>query len=443
MDQEKVTQGRKKTNRVAGDLTQVACSMTGFAFHLASMAGDLSVVLYGERDCANAFPRDNWGSGPSAECPFFTVAVSESEVIAGSTEDRLEKCLREVARLKRPIVVLTTCLTEMIGSDPGPVCETVDTDTGVRIVPVRTSGLQPRTQAEIMDWMAKVLITEFGHVGTSDADRVNFVGYQTGQIPDPDGRHFSFRDELIRTLPSMGLTFNAGVPERASFSDWTSLRRAGLTVVPERELYTGLLDLIEGPDHQVIELPTAKGIGGTDAFYAALATHAGHDRDTVLAGFMERRNAMDSLEEARKQFTGRRLVYGLGSHLNFEASQLIWEGLGDLPLLQEMGFSVELAIQERDRPEVHQRIRSNLEYLGVDLPYHLFYEPAVLAPILDEGGFDVAYLSDFLADQANRTGVPMVHLGRILPGYAGVIDACRLFAKAMTGGFAARYRRYM
>ena len=46
----------------------------------------------------------------------------------------------------------------------------------------------------------------------------------------------------------------------------------------------------------------------------------------------------------------------------------------------EMGFEVGIVIQERDRPDVHDRIKRNLAALNIDLPYRLFYEPAVLAP---------------------------------------------------------------
>jgi len=138
-----------------------------------------------------------------------------------------------------------------------------------------------------------------------------------------------------------------------------------------------------------------------------------------------------------------RLAYGLGSHHNFDASQLNFEGLADLPLLLELGFDVILVIQERDRPEVHERIKRNLEAMQVNLPYRLFYEPAVLAPVLRECQVQVAYLSDFLSDQAERAEVPMVRLGRLRPSYRGVCDAVSVFLRAFARGFEGRYRRYL
>ncbi len=429
--------------RVAGELAQYACSMTGFAFQCAWMAGDLSVVLFGERDCANAFPRLTTALGAAEEWTFYTAALEEDHVIAGAAEARLEECLRAVAGRGRPILVLSTCLSEMIGADPVPVCRRVEEETGVRIVPVRTSGLVPRTQAEVMDWFAEVLWREFGAQGPADPEAVNLVGYQTRHPPDPRLDAVAFRGELTAVLDRLGLKFNAAVPAGARLRDWRALPLGGLTLVAERALYGRLSALIEAPDRAVVEVPPPKGIAGTDAFYEAVARHAGREAGEALREMPERRAALVALREARERFGGRRLAYGLGSHHNFEASQLVFEGLGDLPLLKEMGFDVVLVIQERDRPDVHERIRRNLAALGVDLPYRLFYEPAVLAPILKESGAEVAYLSDFLADQADRVGVPLVRLGRIQSGYRGVADAVGLFSAALRGGFEARYRRYL
>ncbi len=426
---------------MAGELAQYACSMTGFAFQCAWLAGDLSVVIFGERDCTNAFPRLTTALGASEEWTFYTAALQEDHVIAGAAEARLEDCLRAVAEQGRPILVLSTCLSEMIGADPVPVCRRVEADTGIRIVPVRTSGLVPRTQAEVMDWLAEVLWREFGDRGTPDPCAVNFVGYQTRPPPGPKVDSVAFRGELTAILRRLGLQFNAAVPAGARFRDWQALPLGGLTMVAERAMYDRLCALIEGPDRRVVEAPPPKGLAGTDAFYEAVARHAG--RKMSPRDFPERQAALEALRQARERFSGRRLAYGLGSHHNFEASQLVADGLGDLPLLQEMGFEVVLVIQERDRPDVHDRIRRNLTALGVDLPYHLFYEPAVLAPILEESGAEVAYLSDFLSDQADRVGIPMVRLGRIQSGYRGVADAVALFAAALRGGFEARYRRYL
>jgi len=109
----------------------------------------------------------------------------------------------------------------------------------------------------------------------------------------------------------------------------------------------------------------------------------------------------------------------------------------------EMGFEVEIVIQERDRPDVHDRIKRNLAALNIDLPYRLFYEPAVLAPVLLEGKFDVGYLSDFLMGQATSVHLPTVPLGRLLPGYRGIPRAVSKFENIAGSIFEGRYKKYL
>ncbi|NOZ01390.1 MAG: hypothetical protein GXP54_05815, partial [Deltaproteobacteria bacterium] len=375
--------------------------MTGFAFQLAQMSGDLSVVIFGERDCANAFPRQGWGIGTAEKWSFYTADVRESDVLSGAVDDRLEECLRTIIAqgCPRPIVVLSTCLTKVLGADPVDVCERVRKETGVGIVSVDTSGLRLRTQANIVDWVARVLVGEFGSREETGKGSINVIGYQTGDKSP-------FRDELAGVLASLGLTLNSAVPLGAGFNDWVALPRAEISLVAEKAMYQGLLDLIDRPGHRSVEVPFPKGLSGTDRFYSAVAGLAGRDFDAKKDGGSDRGKAVEALEAARGLLKGRRIAYGLGSHHNFLAEQLAWEGMSDVPLLMEMGLTVEAVIQERDRPEVHERIKRNLKSIGLEIPYRLFDEPATLAPVLESGGYDVAYLSDFLSDQAAMAGVP-------------------------------------
>lgn len=425
-----------KAERRAGELAQYACSMTGFAFYLWTLRG-LSVVIFGERDCVNAFHRFPDTVAPH-EGPwhFYTAAITEDDVTKGRMEERLLRCLRFVAGKGRPIVVLSTCLAHMVGADPRPVLRKVERETGVPIVYVATSGLRPKTQAEVGDWIATVLLEEFGERQVErDPTKVNLVGFQTHRGPN---KGESFRAEVQRVLSRVGLSLNAAVPAGATLEEWKRLYEASLTVVADRACFRKFLSALGG---EVVEMAPPVGIKKTDEFYKGIASLVGRSLD--LEEIPERAKALKALEEARRKFEGKRLAYGLGSHHNFDSPQIVAEGLGDLPLLLELGFDIVVVIQERDRPEVHERIRKNLSALEVDLPYKLFYEPAVLSPVLEEVGADVAYISDFLGDQAERAKVPFVRLGRLRPGYGGVKAAIEVFGRALFGGFESRYRRFL
>jgi nitrogenase molybdenum-iron protein alpha/beta subunit len=427
--------------------------MTGFAFQLSGIPGNLSLVIFGERDCANAMPRLRAKTASDPEWNVFSVGLQEQDVVAGLAEERLERCLRAVAspRWRPPgvlvppegIVVLSTCLSEMIGADPIPVCRKVEAETGVHIVPVATSGLRLRTQAEVGDWVARTMVIEFGRRGDRDPAAVNLIGYTTDPVERPEDLRRTFQGEVADALRPAGLRVNAQAPIGASLDDWRNLTLGGVSVVVDRAMYGDLLALLEHPGHRVIEMAQPYGVARTDAFYRAIAEATGRVLDDALVDLEARRAAVLALEEARERFTGRRLAYGIGSHHNFRPDDLASEGLGALPLMIEMGFEIEIVIQERDRPDVHERIQRNLKAMGVDLPYRLFYEPAVLAPVLAEGHFDVGYLSDFLMGQAAQVHLPTVALGHLVPGYRGVPRAVAQFGRAAGAVFESRYRKYL
>jgi nitrogenase molybdenum-iron protein alpha/beta subunit len=438
--------------RVAGDLAQHGCSMTGFAFQVSQMTGELSVVVFGERDCANAFPRYKARFSSDLVWNVFTAAVREQDVMAGTAESRLADCLRLVAKPRlnelrqirppRGILVLSTCLSEMIGADPGQVCREVEAETGVRIIPIATSGLRLRTQAEIADWVARILVTEFGTSDAPDPTSVNLIGYATDRAPHHSYTSRVFRAEISRVLEMIGLHLNATVPTGATLDDWVKLPSGGLSLVVDKAIFGDLLGLLDRPGHRAVEMEQPHGIARMDAFYRDLAREAGRDLGDRLEALPERVEALESLKDAQRRYGGKRLAYGIGSHHNFRPDQLAMEGLGLLPMFVEMGFDIEILIQERDQPEVHKRIRRNLEALGVDVPYHVFNEPAVLAPVLAEGRFDLAYVADFLAGQVSKVGIPMVPMGRLMPGYWGVTHACGVITRATGAVFDQRYSKY-
>ncbi|MBM4395564.1 MAG: hypothetical protein FJ087_07735 [Deltaproteobacteria bacterium] len=432
--------------RRPGELAQPGCAMTGYAFVLAGSDPGIALVIFGERDCANAFPRLDPRFSALPRWNVWSAGLRETDVVAGAAEERLRGCLREVAASRpapRIVLVLSTCVADVVGADPGPVCAAVEAETGVRIVPAAAGGIRPRTQIGVADEVATLLLDELGRRDAApDPKAVALVGYPTGRAPDPSLDPRTFRAEAAGVLAGLGLRLAACVPEGAALADWEALPGAGVVAVPDRAALPGLIERLDRPGCVVAEVPVPVGVEAADAFHAAVAA-ACRVPAAPVQGLPSRALAADAIAAARARLSGRRLAYGIGSHHNFRAGHLAWEGLGDLPLFRSLGFEVDLVVQERDTPEARARIERGLAAAGLDLPYHLFREPAVLAPVLRAGRFDVAYLSDFLADQAVAAGVPIVPLGRIRPGYAGAADACGEVLRAVTGGFRERYARWL
>lgn len=434
---------RSETLREAGSLAQPGCSMAGYLFQLVDLPGDIAVVIFGERDCANAFPRQHVAMARERQWRVYTADIREHDAVAGRAEERLLQCLRFVASDARPsaIVVLTTCLTETIGASPEPVCRQVQAETGIRIIPVHTSGLKLSTQPAISDSLAHLLVEELGIEEKPDSHAVNIVGYQTDNPPWP--MRSTFRNEVAEVFGRLGLRLNAAVPLGADLREWARLSRGGLTVLPERAQFVALARLLSARGSRIEEVPPPMGIAATDKFYLRVGELVGLDGSSVLLSLPAREEAIKVMEVTAKRLAGKRIAYGIGSHHNFRADQMTFEGMAELPLLKELGFEIVLLIQERDTPNTHARIMATLKTLGISMHYKLFDEPATLAPLLAEGRYDAAILSDFLSDQASIAGVPLIPLGGPWSGYCGVKMACKEITRVLCGGFMSRYRRFL
>jgi len=445
--------------------------MTGYAFQIMDLAGpDLAIVVFGERDCASAFPRVTAEFAGNPRWNVYSAALRESDVVAGRAEDRLRDCLMAVAtRMKADanggtlpvierrtiinvpaspgpdplIVVLSTCLSEMTGADPLPVCREVEAATGIRIVTAATSGLRLRTQAEVVDHVGAALLESLGQSGAVDPMAVNLLGYQTDTANDVAWADTMFRAEAARIVSAFGGRLNAAVPAGATTDDWRRLPKGGLTFVSDLSLMGELTRLLAARGSVVKELAQPRGVAASDAFYAGMARALGRDPAPVLESLAARADAVAAVADGRRRFSGMRLAYGIGTVHNFRPDVLAMEGLANLLLFVELGFDVEIVIQERDRPEVHERIRRNLASLGVTAPYRLYYEPAVLEPALREGRFDCAYVADFMRDQVNRAGIPMLRFGDMSSGYGFAGRYVRQITRTLGAIFERRYSSYV
>lgn len=432
-------------SRKAGELAQPGCAMTGFLFQVAGSFPSLALVVFGERECAQAMPRLTPPVSDLASWPVFTVALGEREVMEGRAEERLEAALRVIARERKPkgILVVSTCLADTIGADLEASCRKVQGETGVPIRGLRTGGLRMRTQAEVSDWVVRTVMDLLPASDEIDPDGVNLVGYRTDRPPSRWLQSRVFRTEAARVLDGMGLRLMGCVPVGAVEEDWARIARGAVTVVSDRTIFQKMLKRLDRPGHRVLEAASPMGVAGTDRFWREVGRETGRDPEPAIEGDPERRRALEALPKARDRWAGKSLAYGIGSHHNFRPDELAQEGMADLPLFLELGFRVELVIQERDRPEVHRRIERNLQAMGVDLSYRLFYEPAVLKPVLEEGGYDLAYLPDFLGGQARAAGVPMVRFGSMQPGWWGAVRSWSLLDAGGTPVFQQRYGRFL
>ena len=424
--------------RLADQLGQPCCTLSGMCTLLGNLDGDLAVVVHGERDCVNSFIYHHM----AAAHRFFSTHVTEEQATLGRVDAPLRQCLALVLEELRPtaVLVLSSCLMTMIGTDPQRVVDEVvrevrsargERDTPwVRYLP--TSGLRLGSQAEMADELYATLASLPPHpVSTRGFPSRLLERPEEAAVEAPDPaplpscnlvglpRHQVDRSELAEALEAAGIRLGELLPEDASLDAWRRVSWAGVTLVVDRSLYPQLVETLE-QDHgrSTLEVPLPTGLRQTRRFYRVLGERFGvTERLTEVLSARDAR-ARAARERFRKRASGLRLALGLRMLNNYRADQLAYGGLGDAEALRELGFDITLLIQ--GPREAAPRFEALLEAAGCALPYQVFPSPWNLAPLLAEGGFDVAYLADHSREEARKAGVPMIESRSLRPLYAGI-----------------------
>ena len=82
----------KQETRLAGQLGQPCCTLSGMCTLLGGMRGNFAVIIHGERDCGNSFVNHRMESAER----FFGTCLTDDQITTGRVDDPLEQCLRLV-----------------------------------------------------------------------------------------------------------------------------------------------------------------------------------------------------------------------------------------------------------------------------------------------------------------------------------------------------------
>ncbi len=451
---------KRQETRLAGQLGQPCCTLSGMCTLLGGMDGNFAVIIHGERDCGNSFVHHRMKSAER----FFCTCLTEEQITVGRVDEPLERCLRLVLDEVAPdaVIVLGTCPITMIGADPGPVVDRLAAQTQIPILLLRTGGLKLATQAEMVDWLYESLAGLPQIVRSQAVDRrrvaaalretsrqlqrdvavtpldvrarveealsappmdraVNFIGLPA------DGVRSS---ELSTVLHSAGIQIAGLYPFEADLRDWRSIGHAAVNIVADRRLYPRLLARLE-KEHAIgsVQVPLPIGLNQSLQFYQAIGDFfdAPEALDQTLAPLVAAARAR--VEAFRTQAGSIRVAMGLRMLNNYQVDQLAYEGLGDVEALAELGFDLTLLIQ--GPPEERPRFAEMLAGLGVTLPMQVFPNPWNLAPLLVEGKYQVAYLADHSWEEALKAGVPMIKSRGLAPLLAGVQQNLTVLAELL------------
>ena len=412
---------------------------------MIDMPGDFAVVIHGEFDCLNCFHHH---VGRSA-AKFYSTRLTEQQIITGETQEPLRRLLQMLAEQRAPdaVIVLGTCPVEVIGDRFEVVVDNVSEATGIPMIALHTSGLKLSSQRAMLDWMFSALAQLpptpakdhswqrqaaemaldllFGDADTSTlqgqmkrlidqpsgAGRVNLVG-----LPDTHGR----MPEPLEILGRAGIEVNGVYPFGAGISDWRAISHADATWVVDEEMFPKFVGTLKGFGQDIIEMGLPVGLAPCVAFYRSVAERYGvsDQMDAVLEPMVHQLS--DRMNALRAETRGMRMAVAIRMLNTYQSDQLAYEGLGDLPALQEMGFEVTLLVQGPPEESTRTAFAARLAELGYDLPFTVFPGPWILGDYLVEGGFDVACVPDSSRDEAHAAGVPMISARALAPFLEGV-----------------------
>jgi nitrogenase molybdenum-iron protein alpha/beta subunit len=404
------------------DLEQPCCTQSSMAWSLVDMPGDLAIVIHGESDCLTSFFR-HLGRNTHG---YYGTRLSERQLIAGDTSAPLRRLLTLIASERRPaaILVLGTCPIELVGDPFEMVVEEVARDTGVPMRALRTHGLALMSQARCHDWLCCELAS-LAEPEEPQAERINLIGLPRA----------TDRDELVELLGAAGLVLNGCYPNGTTWSEWRRIRRAAASFVVDRSMFPRLCGALAGWGQQVHEVPLPVGCRSTAEFYRAIAEScgAGAELEGALAERLDELNVAGERLAGRAR--GRRLAVCVRMVKTHRSDRLAYDGLGELPMLRELGFELGILVQGPPEEAARQRFGERLAELGHgDVPFDVFEGPWMLGDRLRRGRYELAVMSDVAQNVVEQEGVRMIGTGELQPLLAGVPRNLRLIEQVLEEG---------
>ncbi len=126
----------------AGSVSQRACVYCGARVVLNPIT-DAYHIVHGPIGCSSYTwdIRGSLSSGSEVYRNSFCTDMREHDIIFGG-EDKLAGAIEEIARAYTPTVIFvySTCVVGVIGDDIDAVCKAMEEKTGIRVIPVRSTG---------------------------------------------------------------------------------------------------------------------------------------------------------------------------------------------------------------------------------------------------------------------------------------------------------------
>ncbi|MBM4394180.1 MAG: radical SAM protein [Deltaproteobacteria bacterium] len=405
-----------------------ACGMMGAVDVIKEVPSDIAVVVHGDRGC---LPTPEGASAPAC-----TSDMREIDVVGGG-EARLLDAVRATLALGRSrpaaVVLVGTCLSEMIGDDLDEVAARAEAEHGLPVVPIRATGLQPLRPVEVARRVHGALAARF-LTPMPRAEEIGLVGY-------PDDERGRFHSEVRGVLAGAGVAVG-GVWPRGGLDGLRRLAAACVVLAPERVAHGPLLDRLDalregenrpGPEVAVAAAPF--GLSATLAFYREVAIRMGKEDAVRSRAEGEAARAAARVERFRGRHAGLRVAVSFGNNRKGTGAQTtVHLGVGYVPFLVELGLEPVLVALTGESDAQAAKVRALAGRLGASAEVHLHRRPEGLVPVLAGGRFSLATNESCQKHFVDAAKVPYLHFMRIEPGFGGMMRSIDAIEAAIEGG---------
>ena len=348
---------------------------------------------------------------PVQNLQIYNTNLLERDMVFGAS-DKLRETIREVARRHSPkaIFVSMACATAIIGEDIDSICDELEPEVGVPVIPLHCEGFRSK------HWSTGFDIAQHGVLRQivkrenirRQPDLINIIALWG-------------TDYFTEILKPLGLRVNYMI-DTASFDELAQASEAAATATFCHTLGSYMATALE--EHfgvPQIDAPQPYGVEGTDAWLRAIGKIVGKEQETEDYIAREHERIFPHLEELREKLRG---VNGFVMTGSSYAHSLI-------SVLRELGIGVEGSVVFHHDPvydgghENSNTLKTLVESYG-DIPHFTVSktQPYQLSVLFKRVKTDFVIIRhQGLAPEAAKLGIPSLAMGdeHYPVGYDGIL----------------------
>ena len=311
------------------------CPLFGVVM-IASFLSDLAVLVVGTGECTyyskgfahlNQKGRDN----------FYSLVIGKNDLTFGCGKKVLE-AVHKIDREEQPaaIMVVTTCVLEVIGEDVGSLLAEHENRVNARLLLVNTEHFKCGSHIPGME-RALASLAGLMKPGIRKDKSINILGHRKPGVE---------QTEVIRALDCEGMAVQAIIPSNCAIPDLQRAAEASLNVVTDFTALPLAREMEKRLSIPYVYFGRHLAMERIDREYQRIEELFGVK---LIAHLEDKRSQLGELEgRAKELFAGKSFIYGNTPMMAFEVSEYLCS-LGMEPLFLQIREYYEEEREDMDR----------------------------------------------------------------------------------------------